>query len=162
VTNIAELSVIVTGSVALGVPLITGGLAELQSRRDARSQRLDELRSVLDDASVALLAFMDTVLTIDENPDRETMTEHLRTMETAARKIWQQEARIAVRLGVEDPVYEAYRAAHDVSADYVIYVRDKLRSGTATTTMTEIASRQSTAYGQFFTAAASLTGPNRR
>jgi len=130
--NIAEISVIVTGSVALGVPLVNGAVATFQAKRAARSQRLDELRAVLDDAAVALLGFMDTVLTVDEKIERQTIEERIPVMKAGLQKIWQQEARINVRLGVGHEVSEAYRHAHNCAGNFLVYARDALRPGTRT------------------------------
>lgn len=58
--NIAEISVIATASVGtlvgLGGPGITAYFAAKREERASKDARLDELRSVLDDAAKALMA----------------------------------------------------------------------------------------------------------
>lgn len=161
VANIAELSVIVTGSVALGVPLINGAVSSWQARRAARAQRIDELRSVLDDAAVALLAFMATALQIPDKTNLGDLAELIPMMETEVVEIWQQEARIAVRLGVTHEVFKAFRDAHERSVEYLTYARRELRRAGPNTTWGEITARQAAAYRRFFDLAAALAGPDR-
>jgi hypothetical protein len=66
--NISAISVIATSTVALGTPLINARLTALLSKRTARSERLDELRSVLDAGAVALIAFMGTMSDLCTGP----------------------------------------------------------------------------------------------
>lgn len=162
VTNIAEISVIVTGSVALGVPLINGAVATWQAKRSARAQRLDELRSVLDDAAVALLGFNALTVTIESGKlDREAMEERAGQMRAALQNIWEQESRINVRLGIDHEVAKAYRAAHDCAAEYYSWVRDALQ-GTgigSTFNVQDYSARLAAAHAQFFNLAAARIGP---
>jgi len=160
--NIAELSVIVTGSVAVGVPLIKAGFGELRTRREARSQRLDELRSVLDDGAVALLAFIATSREIYDKLKFGGLEDLIPKMETGLRNIWQQEARIAVRLGVTHEVFKAFREAHERSVEYLTYARHALEATPPDGLLPDITARQSAAYRQFFDLAASVIGPNRK
>ena len=155
---------IVTGSVALGVPLINGWVTALQSKRAARSQHLDELRSVLDEAAVALLGFMDSVPIEGDKIDRQAIEERvIPFMRAALQKIWEQEARIGVRLGVNHEVSKAYRYAHDCAGNYFVYVRDALRPARekGDVDIKEISEYQAAANARFFNLAAALVGPER-
>jgi hypothetical protein len=95
VSNIAEISVIVTGTVALGTPLINAWLTALQSGRAARSERLDELRSVIDIAAVSLIMFMEAVPTDlrrrDGSVNVEAIEASLGPMQEALQAVWRQE-----------------------------------------------------------------------
>jgi hypothetical protein len=164
VSDVAVISVVVTGAVALGTPLINGLLAASQNERAARSDRLDELRSVLDDAATALLRFTDSIPQVEDTPGGPFSLVHLLPrMKSALTNISEQEARIGVRLGVESEVFKAYRAAHDAAGNYYTHYREKTYGSNEPQNLglDEIGNKRADAFRRFFDLAAALTGPDR-
>lgn len=163
--NIAAISVIATSTVALGTPLINARLTALLSKRTARSERLDELRSVLDAGAVALMAFMGTMADLDKPHGTltfETIELHLPEMRARLQIVWNEQARIAVRLGTLHPVYKAYEAAHDAAGSYLMTLREVVatRAG-GKLSLRELVAEQEAAYGNFMNVAATITGLDR-
>ncbi len=155
---------IVTGAVALGTPLINGLLAARQSKHTARSGRLDELRSVLDDAALPSCSSWTRCRgqgTLRVVPQRRSR-HGLALVKSALMRVWEQEARIGVRLGVESEVFKAYGSAHKSARNYLVYYGDWLRSPQQQGgKLQDIDNQRAAAYGKFFDLAAALTGPTR-
>ena len=161
----ADIAVISVAAVALGTPLINGCFAARQSKQTARSERLDELRSVLDDAAVALIQFMDSVPRPEDTPRGAPAERKARLplMKSALMKVWEQEARIGVRLGAECDVFEAYKSAHKSAANYLVYYTDWLRSPPQEAgKLQDIENELADAHRKFFDLAAARTGPDRK
>lgn len=160
----ADIAVISVAVVALGTPLINGYFAARQSKQAARSERLDELRSVLDDAAVALLQFMDSVPRPEDTPrGAQAVEARLPLMKSALMKVWEQEARIGVRLGAEREVFKAYKSAHNSAGNYLEYYKDWLRSPPREGgKLQDIDNQLAAAHRKFFDLAAALTGPGRK
>lgn len=173
--SIAEVSVIVTGTVALGTPLINGLIQTKQAKRMEKGARLDELRSVLDAGAVALMDFMAMVPTADvtwrpgDPVDFEAIERGLVVMRNGLQQVTEAQARIGVRLGVGSDVYEAYLRARDAAEQYVLYYGSQVRAerirGRAVRfggpSLDDLDRLRETSYANFFDLAAQLTGAGR-
>jgi hypothetical protein len=173
--SIAELSVIVTGTVALGTPLINGLIQTQQATRAGKATRLDELRSVLDSGAVALMDFMAIVPRADvtwrpgDPVDFEAMERGLVVMRDGLLQITNAQARIGVRLGVGSDLYEAYLRAHDAAGQYLLYFGSQVRAerirGRAVRfggpSLDDLDRLRETRFVKFFDLAAQLTGADR-
>lgn len=165
-SDIAEISVIATGSVALGVPFINGFVTVWQQSRLARIQRYDELRSVLDDAARALMAFTHVVpvdaVKPDGSLDMSMVAERVPQMRDALKRIWEQEARIAVRRGTASGLYNAHHRAHDAAGAEYSYFRNVVGGTPTTTPLAQLLHEQARSFGVFFDLAAATIGPDRK
>jgi hypothetical protein len=150
----AITSALVSGSVALAVSLIVQVFTDRRDERQAKRARMEELRSVLDAAGVALIRVWEALPHVEDlqegvGPPSETVR-HLRDTLTSA---WQQEARLAVRLGSEEAVVQRYAEAHRASAHLHTFF-DELASGEQPEGFGELADSAWTAQTAFFTASA--------
>jgi hypothetical protein len=163
VADIAVISVAVTGAVALGTPLIGGLIARWQGREVARTARYDELRSVLDDAAIALLQVWETAPTELSSPlELKEIEERLALMQAALHKVWQQQGRIAIRLGTDHPVYRSYEAAHGTAGGFLTYYTRRLSHRDTDLSLEQMVDEMPTAIGRFTRSAAELVGPDRK
>jgi hypothetical protein len=161
VANVAEISVIVTGSVALGTPLINGWIGLVQGRRASRTARFDELRSVFDDAAQALTAFMSTLLSSPYS-SRQDWEERVLAAEQALKPMSQQEARMAVRLGSDATAVKVYRQAHVAAGSCVVYMRETLDpTKRPEGELVDVLEAAQAASAAFYHVAATLIGPDR-
>jgi hypothetical protein len=165
VANVAEISVIVTGSVAVGVPFISGAVSVLQQKLAAKSTRYDELRSVIDDAAVALMAFQRVqpvgAVRPDGTVDLPQLAEAVAKMLDTLKEIYAQEGRIAARLGTTHPLYVAHVRANQTASAFYLFFRHLLAEEPDDTDRLRLIEDQARAYGVFFDTAAALTGPDR-
>jgi hypothetical protein len=116
------------------VPLINSRLERSRARERISESRLDELRSVFDEAAVALdralrmLPTWEVVAQVDVHDDRErerAVVAAYADSRKAVEAVGAQAARIAVRLGESSPAFIAYDRArqrlvtlhHNVIAD---------------------------------------------
>jgi hypothetical protein len=97
----------------VGVPLGVEALRARQTKAAGRNARMDELRSVIDEAAVALIAVLDAMPQLEEiEPSLEKLREAVPRLRKSLFAVWQHEARLAARLGSDSPTVEAYRRVH--------------------------------------------------
>jgi hypothetical protein len=111
----SHVSVIVSGVVALGVPLLVQRIDAGRRTDEARQERYDELRSVLDDASTTIMhvwQLQPGIEDLEGQPDFNAAKAKLPALRNGLLECWKQEARIAMRTGKQSEVYTTYTAAH--------------------------------------------------
>jgi hypothetical protein len=113
VVDIATVSVIASALVAVGVPLGVEALRTRQTKAAGRNARMDELRAVIDEAAVALIAVLDAVPRLEEiEPRMAAFRESVMRLRRSLFAVWQHESRLAARLGSDAPTVQAYKRLH--------------------------------------------------
>lgn len=111
---IALFGVSGTAASAVGVQWVTGWLEERRARRQRRTARIDETRTVLEDAATA---FVTARLALD-NALLTPGHHHLDTA-TLYAPIVTHESRIALRLGSSNPIVKHYSEAKELWSEAV-------------------------------------------
>lgn len=164
--DIAAISVLTTGVVGVAgvsVPLLLDRRAELRRAREAYDARMDELRLVLDEAAQALVEAHAAAPDIDDaraGPDAIAAAALRTRKEMFA--VWAQDARIAVRLSMDDALFESFRWAHDALGALYRYYRDSGESLEPESDPVELHEHFVQTMAGFYREAAARIGPSRR
>jgi hypothetical protein len=164
VPDTATVSVIVSGLVALGVPLLVQRVESDRRKDDARHERYDELRSVLDEASAKLMhvwQLQPAPEDFEDQPDYEAVKPKLPAMRVGLLECWKQQARIAMRTGTDSDVYKTYAVAHNAMGEVLTWWRHAVAEEPQKTDLAVLFDRASKALGKYFDAAAAYVGPER-
>lgn len=161
----ATVAVIVSGVVGVGglsVPVVLDRLAASRRREEARDARLDELRTVIDDAAVALMRVWDAMPQIEEvKAGHGEIAAVVPRLRNTLYEVWRQEARLSARLGNTDKIVLSYHHAHEVVGGIHTFWSNAL-SGDPDPGELFDSDEVRTAFGQFFHYTAERTGPYRR
>jgi hypothetical protein len=161
----ATVSVLVSGAVGIGgltVPLVTARMSDRRQRREARDARFDELREVVDAAAVALMAVREAQPELEEvQGGFDEVRLALPRLRTALMKVWQQEARLAARLGLDADIVRRYRVAHDALGALHVYWSAVVYGEQPEQTFDEANDAVQPAISDFFASAAARVGPER-
>jgi len=178
---VALVSVITSGVVAVAVPLVTARLQRSQRSDDRRAERFDELRSVVDAASVALAHAESALRALEaaiERESRDASTEAAAAQtdvaigvgEDAIRGVEEASHRAAVRLGWTTEPCQLYGAAlKDLGVEFVTLVdvrdggpsADDLEAWAEVVhSLQEIHARYTEHRVAFYAAASQLVGPD--
>src|SRR5687768_1669639 len=126
----ATVSVVVSGLVGvagLSVALLTARMADKRQQFEIRDARFDELRDVIDQAAVKLMAVREAEPQLEEVREGfDKVREALPRLRTALMQVWQQEARLSARLGLNHEVVTLYAAAHEAVGELHTYWRHLL------------------------------------
>jgi hypothetical protein len=164
----ATVSVIASAVVGVGgvvaaatVPIVLDRRAAERRRVEAKDGRIDELRSVVDEAAVALIRVVDAMPQVEEvREGREAVRAVLGRLRSELLRVWQQEARLAARLGRGDDLVERYRDAHEELGRMLSYWSGFV-DGEETGDFTVETAGQGPAMAAFFAVAADRIGPDR-
>jgi hypothetical protein len=161
----ATVSVIASGVVGLGgltVPVITTRMTSKQGRITAYDARIDELREVIDEAAVTLMAVREAEPQLEEVEEGfERVRRALPRLRAALMKVWQQEARLSARLGIDSEIVVLYGQAHQALGELHTYWSRVVDGETPHVTFEEANSAIPSAIAAFFAAASARVGPDR-
>jgi hypothetical protein len=106
---VALVSVLSGAAVAIGVPWITSSLERRRLREQVAEARIDELRSVFDEAAIALdqaVSVLPTweVIGQDERGEVTVYAESRKALEAVSA----QAERLAIRVGESSPIFTGY------------------------------------------------------
>jgi len=133
-SSVALVSVITSGAVAVGVPLVTARLQRSQRRDDRRAERLDELRAVVDAASIALARAESALEELETAVEKEAAQASseidvartdgaVSTARRMIRDVGEASHRIAARLGwVTEPCHLYGAALKELKAELVMLI----------------------------------------
>ena len=108
----ATVSVVVSGLVALGVPLLIERIQSERRSAEVRHARYDELRDVLDDASTALMRLWQLFPDPRYTPEEKALRDQMPAARIAVLECWLQDARVAMRTGHDSDLCRVYGTAH--------------------------------------------------
>jgi hypothetical protein len=123
-SSVALASILTSGAVAVAVPLIAARLQRSQRRDDRRAEQFDELRSVVDSASIALAHAERTLRSLESAVEQEcrdaagdevgaTTDAMLNIVEDAVDEVAQAWHRVAARLGWTSETCRHYGSSLD-------------------------------------------------
>jgi hypothetical protein len=162
----ATVSVIVSGVLGAGgllSPLLLDFRAANRRRIEARDARLDELRSVVDDAATALVKVLDVMPQLEDiNRGREAVAEIIPRLRAGLYEVMRQEARLGARLGWAHEVAAEYKAAQGALGEiHTHWSRFAAGEDETSDDLTRPFDEAFAAQGRFFDATSRLIGPNR-
>ena len=168
---VAIVSIVSGAAVALGAPLIASRGERKRVRLQVNEARLDELRGVMDSASIAIveadLALDDLLAQAPVSDDDEhdpwppTTKELGDVLVARVRDVWRHEKKLAVRLGPEAQTYRSYR----VLAQQFTQIQSLIattHNSSAVLNVAGVLDRREVldaAEAQFLTSASQLVGP---
>jgi len=161
----ATVSVLVSGAVGLGgvaVPIVITRMAAARQRAEARDARLDELRTVVDAAAIALFDVRAAEPRIEEISDPAALRAALPRLRDALIVVGMQEGRLAARLKYDDVVVVRFREVHRSLRVLHTYWGAVLDGETPPMTFEEANERFQSALAAFFEETAGTIGPHRR
>jgi hypothetical protein len=160
VATVSVLSSAVVGLGGLAVAVVTARMSEKRHIRETRDARVDELRSVVDSAAVALMSVRNKEPSMRDGFDR--VREALPDLREAVLEVRAQEARLATRLGLESPIVHTYQKAHEAVAGIHEYYAAVVEGETPAQELSEANAAVPTAVSAFFSVAATVVGPDRQ
>lgn len=181
-SSVALVSIVTSGAVAVAVPLVSARLQRSQSRDDRSAEQFDELRSVVDSASIALAHAEGTLQSLEsavEQECRDTASDDdgastdamLAIVKSAVDEVAQAWHRVAARLGWTSETCREYGASLDeLKAELAMLIdvraggpsSDDLESwGAVVRELHDVRARYADHRTGFYGSASSLVGPER-
>jgi hypothetical protein len=131
---VAIASVVSTASVAITVPFIGAQLERRRLRYQARSERLLELRTLLDDSAVHLSQAVWGLHELEQDfkpKHREVVADQVLEL---ADQVYRDNVRLSLRLGREHPIFVAHDKARTTLQGTEAQTREEQRPVTRTET----------------------------
>lgn len=162
---IAAVSVVTSGIVGLGglaTPALLERRTDARVTRQTRDIRLDELRSVIDDATRAAIAILEVAPQLEDVvAGSDAVAGVVPRLRKGLYDVMAQEARIASRVGAEDELVRTYRALHQTLGALHVYWSHYLQARHEEQDLRDLMNDIYAAQAVFYNLSSARVGPDR-